>query len=111
MSKSVSSTSRITTVCAAAVPVFWKDTVHSTAGDGTAVTLQFRVTTTEFEEEDRIDLTDLDFFVPATAKELLATLADDPHAPILLSPALAVVVGRLLMGPRPSSVLEGALRA
>lgn len=86
-------------------------TLDSTPGNGAVCTLTFRVTTTEFEEEDRIDLSDLDFFVAATSKELLATLAEDPNAPIVLSPALAVVVGRLLMGPRPTSLLEGALRA
>lgn len=85
--------------------------IHSEFGLGTSVTLTFRVTTTEFEEEDRIDLTDLDFLMPSTTKELLETLGDDPDAPVVLSPALAVVVGRLLMGPRPAGVLEGALRA
>lgn len=85
--------------------------IRSEFGVGTSVTLDFRVTTTEFEEEDRIDLTDLDFLMPSTAKELLETLGEDPDAPVVLSPALAVVVGRLLMGPRPAGVLEGALRA
>ncbi|MEL6715371.1 MAG: ATP-binding protein [Planctomycetota bacterium] len=85
--------------------------IQSTQGEGSSVTLGFRVTVTEFEEEFRIDLTDLDFFVPATSKELLATLAEDPDAPVVLSPALAVVIGRLLMGPRPSSLATSALRA
>ena len=67
--------------------------------------------TVEFDDEERIDLTDLDFFVPATARELLATLTEEPDAPVILSPALAVVVGRLLMGPDPTRVLEDALRA
>ncbi|MEE2941351.1 MAG: ATP-binding protein [Planctomycetota bacterium] len=72
--------------------------------------LFFAVRTVEFDDEERIDLTDLDFFVPATARELLATLTEEPDAPVILSPALAVVVGRLLMGPDPKRVLEDALR-
>lgn len=88
------------------------DEVHVTSGPlrGTHVTLCFAVRAVEFDDEERIDLTDLDFFVPATARELLATLGEDPDAPVILSPALAVVVGRLLMGPDPARVLEGALR-
>lgn len=77
---------------------------------GTHVQLRFSVRTVEFDDEERIDLTDLDFFVPATARELLATLTEEPDAPVILSPALAVVVGRLLMGPDPTRVLEDALR-
>lgn len=79
-------------------------------GRGTHVQLRFAVKTVEFDDEERIDLTDLDFFVPATARELLATLTEEPDAPVILSPALAVVVGRLLMGPDPTRVLEDALR-
>lgn len=85
--------------------------IRSTFTDGTRVSMAFRVSTVEFDQDGRIDLSDLDFFVPATSKELLATLSDEPEAPIVLSPALAVVVGRLLMGPDPRRVLEGALRA
>lgn len=77
---------------------------------GTYVQLRFSVRNVEFDDEERIDLTDLDFFVPATARELLATLTEEPDAPVILSPALAVVVGRLLMGPDPTRVLEDALR-
>ena len=83
--------------------------VRSQIGGGTAVTLDYRVTTADFEDEARIDLSELDFFSPETSKELLATLSEDPHAPVILSPALAVVVGRLLMGPDPSRVLSEAL--
>ncbi len=85
--------------------------IRSEAGRGTSVELSFRVTTVEFADEARIDLSDLDYFAPATSRELLATLADDPHAPIILSPALAVVVGRLLVGPDSHRILQGALRS
>ncbi len=83
--------------------------IRSAAHTGTSVVLDYRVTTTDFEDESRIDLSELDFFSPETSKELLATLSEDPEAPIVLSPALAVVVGRLLMGPDPSRVLSEAL--
>ena len=79
------------------------------SGSGTTVTLNYRITTTDFEDDARIDLSELDFFSPETSKELLATLSEDPQAPVILSPALAVVVGRLLMGPDPSRVLSEAL--
>ncbi len=85
--------------------------VVSEGGRGTEVAMRFRVSSVEFDDEERIDLSDLDFFVPATSKELLSTLSDQPDAPIILSPALAVVVGRLLMGPGRSRLLESALRS
>lgn len=85
--------------------------VRSWPGGGATVHLTFRVSTIDFEDDARIDLSDLDYFAPATSRELLATLADDPHAPIILSPALAVVVGRMLVGPDPNRVLQGALRS
>ncbi len=83
--------------------------IRSRAGVGSTVTLEYRITTTDFEDDARIDLSELDFFSPDTSKELLATLSEDPDAPVILSPALAVVVGRLLMGPDPSRVLSEAL--
>ena len=83
--------------------------IRSNAHSGTVVNLSYSVTTTDFEDDARIDLSELDFFSPDTSKELLATLSEDPDAPIILSPALAVVVGRLLMGPDPSRVLSEAL--
>ena len=47
------------------------DGVRIERGDrqGTHVQLRFSVRTVEFDDEERIDLTDLDFFVPATARE------------------------------------------
>jgi anti-sigma regulatory factor (Ser/Thr protein kinase) len=83
--------------------------IRSASHAGTSVALEYRVTSTDFEDEARIDLSELDFFSPDTSKELLATLSEDPEAPVILSPALAVVVGRLLMGPDPSRVLSEAL--
>lgn len=84
-------------------------TIRSSPDDGTRVRARFSVATADFDVEGRIDLTELDHFSPETARELLTTLAEDPHAPIVLSPALAVVVGRLLAGPDPRRALQRAL--
>ena len=67
------------------------------------------MTTLDLEDDHGVDLSDLDFFAPATSKELLATLNEEPDAPVMLSPALAVVVGRLLTGPDPRRVLRSTL--
>ena len=63
----------------------------------------------ELDESHQIDLSDLDFLAPGTSKELLATLEEEPDAPVILSPALAVVAGRLLVGPDPRRTLQAAL--
>ena len=83
--------------------------VASEIGAGTAVRIRFGVSVLEFDDPDRIDLSDLDFLAPGTSKELLATLEEDPNAPVILSPALAVVAGRLLAGPDPRRALQAAL--
>jgi len=83
--------------------------VRSTPGHGTRARARFQVSTADFDVEGRIDLTELDHLAPETARELLQTLAEDPHAPVVLSPALAVVVGRLLAGPDPRRALQRAL--
>lgn len=83
--------------------------IRSTPGEGTRVRARFTVSTADFDVDGRIDLTELDHLAPDTARELLATLAEDPHAPIVLSPALAVVVGRMLAGPDPRRALQRAL--
>ncbi|MEM6571550.1 MAG: ATP-binding protein [Planctomycetota bacterium] len=86
-----------------------KLTVRTEEGRGTRVRLRFGVTTLDLEDDHGVDLSDLDFFAPATSKELLATLNEEPDAPVMLSPALAVVVGRLLTGPDPRRVLRSTL--
>ena len=83
--------------------------VRSTPGQGTRARARFHIASADFDIEGRIDLTELDHLGPETARELLQTLAEDPHAPVILSPALAVVVGRLLAGPDPRRTLQRAL--
>ena len=82
---------------------------RSEIGVGTQVRVRFTVSTADFDCEERIDLTELDHLTPDTCRELLRTLDEDPHAPLALSPALAVSVGRLLAGPDPKRVLQQAL--
>ena len=84
-------------------------TVRSSSQEGTRVRARFTVSTVDFDVDGRIDLTELDHLSPDTARELLSTLAEDPHAPVVLSPAIAVVVGRLLSGPDPRRALQRAL--
>ncbi|MEZ6014510.1 MAG: response regulator [Planctomycetota bacterium] len=84
-------------------------TIRSQPDHGTRVRARFTVSTADFDIDGRIDLSELDHLAPDTSRELLATLADDPHAPVILSPALAVVVGRLLAGPDPRRALQRAL--
>ena len=83
--------------------------VASELGAGTSVRLHFGITVLELDESHQIDLSDLDFLAPGTSKELLATLEEEPDAPVILSPALAVVAGRLLVGPDPRRTLQAAL--
>lgn len=83
--------------------------IASEMGAGTAARIRFGVSVLEFDDADRIDLSDLDFLAPGTSKELMATLQEDPNAPVILSPALAVVAGRLLAGPDPRRALQAAL--
>jgi len=84
-------------------------TIRSSAEGGTRVRARFTVATVDFDVQGRIDLTELDHLCPDTARELLTTLAEDPHAPVVLSPSLAVVIGRLLAGPDPRRALQRAL--
>jgi anti-sigma regulatory factor (Ser/Thr protein kinase) len=84
-------------------------TIRSSPGNGTRVRARFSVATADFDVDGRIDLTELDHLSPDTSRELLTTLAEDPHAPIVVSPALAVVIGRLLAGPDPRRALQRAL--
>lgn len=83
--------------------------VRSQPGEGTRARARFGVSSVDFDVQGRIDMTELDHFVPDTARELLITLEEDPDAPIVLSPALAVVVGRLLAGASPRRTAHQAL--
>lgn len=84
--------------------------IESRPGGGTRVLLVFRASRVAFEEEGGIDLSELDFIGPDLSRRMLHALREGQDAdPFQLSPALAVVVGRLLAGPDPRSSIETAL--
>jgi len=79
---------------------------------GTDVQLSFAAYRVHFDEEDCVDLTELDFFTPETSRQVLRALQEDGGEDLFhLSPALAVIVGRLLQGPDPRQVLLSAQRS
>jgi len=86
--------------------------VRSEPERGTTVTLRFGAYRVDFEGCDHADLTEYDFLTPETSRELLATLQlEDGESFFQLTPALAVVVGRLLAGPDPKRLAAQALRS
>ncbi len=85
-------------------------TIESQAGRGTRVDMRFTVTFVAFDEGHDVDLCDHDFLTPDVARRVLHALRRHETAHVhLLSPALAVVVGRLLSGPEPRVLAERAL--
>ncbi len=86
--------------------------VRSAPDQGTTVALRFGAYRVDFEGCDHADLTEYDFLTPETSRELLATLQlEDGESFFQLTPALAVVVGRLLAGPDPKRLAAQALRS
>jgi len=74
--------------------------ISSTVGEGTEVTLRASIFRADFDEGQQVDLTELDFFTPQTSAQVLSVVRDEQGGSYLdLSPALAVVLGRLLSGP------------
>lgn len=84
--------------------------VESDPEQGTRVALRFRPGQVAFGDGGLLDLSDEDFLAPETARRLLHALRRPDTAHLhQLSPALAVVVGRLLAGPEPRVGAERAL--
>lgn len=78
-------------------------------GAGCCVTLGFRATRVHFDD-DRPDLSELDYLTPEASRRLIAELErGEPCSSFQLSPALAVALGRILAGPDPKCALETAL--
>lgn len=74
---------------------------ESTPGAGTRVVLEFTATQILFNEDRGIDLSELDYLDPATARRVLLSLRGGGVEPQFhLSPALAVCIGRMLSSPR-----------
>jgi CheY-like chemotaxis protein len=85
--------------------------IESAPGAGTRVHARFHVARVLFDEEDQIDLSELDWLPPQATRQVLAACDEDPDGAsrFVLSPALAVSLGRLLAGPDPRRVLRTAL--
>ncbi|MBL8858668.1 MAG: ATP-binding protein [Planctomycetes bacterium] len=84
--------------------------IDSEPGLGTRVVLHFEAACAVFDEDGSIDLSDHDYLSPDLARRVLHTLRRQETSTIhQLSPALAVVVGRLLAGPKPRALVERAL--
>ncbi len=83
--------------------------IESAPGRGTRVDLRFTAAGLSFDERG-LDLCDEDFLMPDVARRVLHSLRRPETAHMHeLSPALAVVVGRLLAGPRERTLAERAL--
>jgi hypothetical protein len=63
----------------------------------------------QFEEEEAVDLSELDYLTPDMASRVLAGLRGEPEPSYNLSPALAVSVGRMLAGTSDQKSLRVAL--
>lgn len=84
--------------------------VESRLGGGTRVELDFTAWRVDFDEDDCIDLSELDWLPPSLARRVLESLTGSTSEPLYnLSPALAVTVGRLLTGATPRQRAERAL--
>ena len=84
--------------------------ITSAPGAGTAVRMSFAAHAVEFDDATGVDLCDLDFLTPDLARRVLHALKRSDTASLFrLSPALSVVVGRLISGAEPNRCLDAAL--
>lgn len=84
--------------------------ITSSAGEGTEVTLRVSIFRADFDEGNQVDLSELDFFTPRTSEQVLSVVGEEQGSSYLdLSPALAVVLGRLLSGPRQRTAPSASL--
>ncbi|MCC6408130.1 MAG: response regulator [Planctomycetes bacterium] len=83
--------------------------IEAALGRGTRVTLRFAAYRVQFDEEEAIDLSELDYLTPEMSARVLAGLRGEDEPSYNLSPALAVSVGRMLAGPTVKKSLQVAL--
>ena len=84
--------------------------LETAPGRGARVTLGFVVYRVQFDEDDVVDLSELDWLPPELARRVLKTLRSERADDLLnLSPALAVSVGRLLARPTQEQSVQKAL--
>jgi anti-sigma regulatory factor (Ser/Thr protein kinase) len=79
---------------------------------GTCVELTFCIYQVFFDGQDQVDLSDLDYLPPATARALLERIrTDGDQDAFYLSPALTTTVGRLLIGPDDCRTVGSPIRS
>lgn len=83
--------------------------VTSSPGSGTCVVLRFDALRADFDDPRQLDLSELDYLLPEPALEVLRAIEAGNGDALVLSPALAVLVGRMLAGPDPRRALAMAL--
>lgn len=84
--------------------------IESEPGRGTWVRTRFALYRSTLGSSGELDLSELEWFEPATSRMVLESLADRGRSDAFqLSPALAVTLGRLLAGPDSRRVLQTAL--
>lgn len=84
--------------------------VISTLGEGTEATLRVTIFRADFDSGQQVDLSEFDFFTPQTSRQVLSVVRDQEDSACLeLSPALAVVIGRLLSGPNQRAAITASL--
>jgi len=84
--------------------------IESGPGRGTRVTLGFVAYRVQFDEQQVVDLSELDWLPPGLARRVLETLRSGRGDDLLnLSPSLAVSIGRLLAEPTRDQVAQKAL--
>jgi anti-sigma regulatory factor (Ser/Thr protein kinase) len=78
--------------------------------EGTRALARFSCTPFCFDEDGPRDLGDLDFVLPTTARRLIEAVRDERAGDLFnVSPAIAVVIGRLLSGRTDAQVAKAAL--
>lgn len=84
--------------------------VRSCPTRGTSVTARFGASRVDFDDGRTVNLSEFDYLTPDTVREVLHSIQIDDLGEIFqLSPSIAVVIGRLLSGPRPQDApREGA---
>jgi anti-sigma regulatory factor (Ser/Thr protein kinase) len=84
--------------------------VDSHPGRGTRVTLRFGAYRVDFDNGEMVDLSELDYLVPATTRQILRTMrTEEAESFFQFSPAVAVVIGRFLAGVDPEKVIPQVL--
>ena len=84
--------------------------ITSAIGEGTEVSLRVTIFRADFDDNQRVDLSELDFFTPQTSRRVLDIVREqDAGSFIELSPSLAVVLGRLLSGPSQRAAVSASL--